>query len=885
MKVLAKSFFMGFNLITNKNALAKYKGVGMNINVNEVLLQNKKIRFGEEPEAAKPAAIVTPESGENKPQTGLNSLMFQGLNNVVSNPQLAQELGVMNEDAPKTAETAQGYAIPYQSNIAFQGKAGKFKNIAMAALMGLMSLGAVSTLSSCDGDKITQEVTINMDEIMKMVNEMMELYKQMLEQQQITNDQLTQMNQYMLQLMEQVQKGFMSAEEFYEQMFNYMVINSTNQEIIIDQLVQNGKTQEEANKLIQELIEEVRSGNLTAQEALNKIQNLLGDIKGLLEEAIANFNKYYDQMLAKQDELIETSKSGFEELIKTGQISNEKLDKLSEQSATLISLSEQASKERQEIKEAIENGDFGSDANIQTIVDALNANKNDLINAIMKLGYTQAQVEKMTAAQIIAAIDKNTELTNSGNQLLAKISSQLDILPEIYQNGKITKEQLQEFYNMYIEAITNSGEYSEEMIAKLEELANKLDAIQGTLTEILEQLKTMSKNFNEFAVNFENDRKTEFDMLEDIIKGNQINTSILESMKNTQNNMAVNLDGIRTNTDALLNIAKDDTKFNELMEAIKNINAGSGSEGDITKADLEAMFKSLGITITEALDMSQTELIQAIQDFQKTYIETEQKQLEEMQTIQIKLDDLSIFNGLAKDEIVNAINNVTNAVNSGNEDITNELKALQTALNKLQQAVDALYKEVGEMSQKANTYYSQFASQFDKALGYLSSIDTNINKLYSAQLIANKYLDNFKSVLEEVKLSIKNIEVAIGEGGSGSGSGITLEQLEEIWQKHDEANYKKYKELLENMQINVDVNTDDIEALLAKIDNRLEQIQGNSEILDKIYNLLKDIDWTNPDYSAKLDRIIEILENFKCNCECGGNNEGIIGDLEDVLNG
>ena len=42
MKVLAKSFFMGFNLITNKNALAKYKGVGMNINVNEVLLQNKK---------------------------------------------------------------------------------------------------------------------------------------------------------------------------------------------------------------------------------------------------------------------------------------------------------------------------------------------------------------------------------------------------------------------------------------------------------------------------------------------------------------------------------------------------------------------------------------------------------------------------------------------------------------------------------------------------------------------------------------------------------------------------------------------------------------------------------------------------------------------------
>ena len=96
------------------------------------------------------------------------------------------------------------------------------------------------------------------------------------------------------------------------------------------------------------------------------------------------------------------------------------------------------------------------------------------------------------------------------------------------------------------------------------------------------------------------------------------------------------------------------------------------------------------------------------------------------------------------------------------------------------------------------------------------------------------------------------------------------------------------KELIggaEDTLLRHNVNTDDIEALLAKIDSRLEQIQGNSEILDKIYNLLKDIDWTNPDYSAKLDRIIEILENFKCNCECGGNNEGIIGDLEDVLNG
>ena len=819
----------------------------MNINANELLLLNKKIRFGEEPEAAKPAAIVTPESGDNKPQTGLNSLMFQGLNNVVSNPQLAKNLGVMKEDAPKPAESAENYTIPYQSNIAFQGKAGKFKNMAMAALMGLMTLGSVTTLTSC----IENKQIVDTSELTKVLQQMMDMYQQMLELQkednklsQEANELLAQLNQLMMELIEDVRDGFISAEEAYQRMFEFMVINNTNQEIIIDQLVQNGHSQEEANQLI----------------------------KKLLEEAIANFNQYYEQMLAKQDELIETSKAGFEELIETGKISNDKLDKLSEQSATLIELSEQASKERQEIKEAIEDANLDSNANFETVVSTLNTNKDALIEALTKLGYSQEEILNMTASQIIAAIDKNTELTNSGNLLLAKISGQLDILPEIYQN----------FYALYKEAVSNNGEYSEEMIAKLQELADKLEAIQGTLTEILDQLKTMSKNFNEFVLNFENDRKTEFDMLEDIIKGNQIQTSILESMKNTQDNMATNLDGIKTNTDALLDIAKDDTKFNQLMEALKNINAGGDGDGDITKADLEAMFNSLGITITEALEMSQAELILAIQDFQGTYIETEQKQLEEMQTIQAKLDELAIFNGLAKDEIVSAIKDVTTAVNNGNEDITNELKALQDALDKLQQAVDALYKEVGDLSSKADTYFSQFSEQFNQALSYLSSIDTNISNLYSAQLIANKYLENFETQLNELKISIKNIENAVEDGGSGS-SGITLEQLEELWQKHDEANYNRYKELLENMQINVDINTDNIDALLAKIDSRLEQIQGNSAILNDIYNLLKDIDWTNPDYSSKLDRIIEILENFKCNCECGGNNEGIIGDLEDVL--
>ena len=133
-------------------------------------------------------------------------------------------------------------------------------------------------------------------------------------------------------------------------------------------------------------------------------------------------------------------------------------------------------------------------------------------------------------------------------------------------------------------------------------------------------------------------------------------------------------------------------------------------------------------------------------------------------------------------------------------------------------------------------------------------------------------------LLKKDKSAVNAITVHIGNGSS-----ITLDQLEELWKQHDEANYNRYKELLENLNITVDVDTTTIEDLLKEINNKMDGINDNSAILDQILDLLQGIDWTKPDYSDKLDRIIEILENFKCNCDCGNSNEGILGNLEDVL--
>ena len=886
----------------------------MNINATELLLLNKKIKFGEAgvnndvKEGSNPNVIL-PSPEENKPQTGMNALMFQGLNNVVSNPDLSTATGTnlsfLRETAPEqTAENAEKeYVAPYKSNIAFQG--GKFKSIALGTLMALMTLGTASSLTSCDPYEVRQEVNVDMSAMMEFASQLTALLNEMKEQQEITNQQMQQMNAYMLELIQLVKDGQLTANEFYEKMFNYMIVNQTNQEIIIEQLVQNGQSQEEANALIQQLINDVNAGRISAEEAWNNIQSLLGDIKNILQQ----FSTYFEQMIAKQDELIETNKQGFAELIAQGDITNETLQKMSEQNDSLIILNNKQIEAQTDIKDAIEKANLDSNANFETVVSTLKMNKNDIIAAMMHMGYTQIQVENMNAAQIIKAIEKNTEATNISNEMLSGITKFVSILPGIYQNGvitnvqlnktnelltkvmdyvkvlpemyandKITQEQLNEFYNLYQQAIKEDGEFNAQTLAKLEELVAKLESIEGTLENISQKLTDMINDFKAFRDQYTDDKNKEFAMLGSIVVDNKIQTAQLNLMQATQKDMAESLDAIKANTDTLLVIAKDDTKHKELIDAIKNIQAGGSGSIDYQK--LEDMFKLMGMTIADAIDMSSSELQAKIEEFQKTYVETEQKQLEEMQTISAKLDDLSIFAGLSKDEIIDAINEVTNAVNNGNTDITSELKNLEAQLDKLQATVDAMYKAIGEQSQKVNQWLSQFDSKFDSALGLLSSIDKNMNTVVSNQTIANKYLQNLNSAVADLKVEIQKIQTIIeGSDGTGSGSSITLDQLEELWKQHDEANYKKYKELLENLDINVNVDTTTIEGLLKEINNKMDGINDNSKILDEILALLK----AHPNYTDQLDRIIEILENFKCNCDCGGNNEGILGDLEDVL--
>ena len=231
----------------------------MNIKAVELMEINKGLKFGEEPSTKTSESIAEPPV--NKPQSGLNALELQ------------------------------------MNNVAFMGKsavATKLKSGALGAMMALMALGAASSLQSCVEQR--QEVTVDMSAVVALYQQMLTLNQQMLNQQKITNEQLVKMNTYLMQLLQEVQNGNMNADEFYKKAFEFMAKSEANQELIIKQLVANGKSQEEANKYLQDLIAKVEAGQISAKEALEKIQNILGSIDskldsiiGKLEEAIKKF--------------------------------------------------------------------------------------------------------------------------------------------------------------------------------------------------------------------------------------------------------------------------------------------------------------------------------------------------------------------------------------------------------------------------------------------------------------------------------------------------------------------------------------------------------------------------------------------------------------------
>ena len=748
----------------------------MKINANELLLMNKKVRFGEEGGKTTPQ-VTAPAQEPVVPQTGMNSLMFQGMMNVADNPQLATNLSVMREEVTQeeqpTMKNDQDAVAPLKTNVAFQGKASMFKNGAMAALMGLMTLGAASSLQSCDPlVEQRQEVTVDLSAMTELVSQLTTLLQQMKEQQEITNEQLKTMNAYLLQLMQEVQNGNISQEQFYQKMYAYMLQNDANQKIIIEQLVQNGKSQEEANTLIKDLISKVESGQISAEEAMKTIQNLLGDIKGILGQVLNSLT------VAENDrkELIELAKQG-----------NANTSELVKQGETLIASNNAANEKLDGIKDAIEKANLDSNANFATVVKTLNMNKDQLIGVMLKLGYTQAQIEKMTASQIIAAIKENTQVTKDNNAALNAILAEV-----------------------------KAGNLSAEEASK--KIIDLLGQIQKSLDEVVAGIKKHYQNDAYVAVYLQK--------IEQLLKQNNDKT---DSTNDVLNKLYTLVEGQGTKADAM-------------GKEILNYIAAVGFE----------MNRNFGKLIEE--------------------VQTGNGKLDYMTELMVALNKQVKQNGEDGKKLGNEILNYLGAVGfEMNRNFTAVLNAINALADKgnsgAADKIVAMLEKVLEKQDKNTATVDANCKAIIEAMGKikvdggkvdLSSIEAMLKDLLTQSKKNGNTLTSIDGKLDAIKLTQQGI----------------LDKIDAEAHKGD-VRYQRADKFM----------TDVLNALGKLSDNGKYDDTKLLDALNKLSNLIDtrttDLLLAIKNHDVKVT--VDVTGKVKCECNCGGKHEGILGDIEKTL--
>ena len=855
----------------------------MNINANELLLLNKKVRFGEE--AGKPAQtqiIEQPTTQETTPQAGMNALMFQGMNNVVSNPQLANRLNVMKEEVAQDEQpklnNGQDEVAPLKTNVAFQGKASRFKNIAMSALMGLMTLGAASTLQSCQPDvNVEQNVDIDMTAITELIAQLQALMQQMKEQQEITNSELQKMNAYMLQLMQEVQNGNINQEQFYQKMYAYMIQNEANQEIIIQQLVNNGKSQEEANKLIQDLIAKVDAGIISTQQALETIQNLLGDIKGLLGQVISSLTK------AENDraELIDIAR----DIRDNTNTSNTKLDELISQGKTLIESNNTANAKLDEIKSSIEKANLDSNANFETVVKTLNMNKDQLIGVMLKLGYTQAQIQKMTAAQIIAAINKNTQATKVNNATLNQILAEV-------KAGNISAEEASN------------------------KIINLLEQIQKSLTEVIAGLNEHYKNDANIAIYLQkiqtllqkNNDKTDStnEILNNVYNLVEKNGNKADAMgKEILNYIAaVGFEMNRNFSKLIEEVQSGQVKLDDVTTLLNDINANIKKNGEDGKKLGNEILNYLGAVGFE-MNRNFTAVLEAINNGTA--------KLGDIEKLVANLNTLVEKHNEDGKKLGNEILNYLGAVGF---EMNRNFTAVLNAINKGTAKLSDIEKLVANLNTLVKNHDEKSEKLGNNILNYLGAIGFDMNKNFTAILGAintgNNGTSELKSLLEKVlakqdqnmntvNTNCKAIIEAMGNIKVNNNGKVDLSSLEKMMSELL-AQSKKNGNILSS----INGKTDVLNATTKSILDVLEKETGKNDVrYTNIANLLKalgnkidgkdDKDMLDrlDKVLAKMDEIKDAIKNHKvtvdvtgkieCKCNCGQNHEGILKDLDDIL--
>ncbi len=495
---------------------------------------------------------------------------------------------------------------------------------------------------------------------------------------------------------------------------------------------------------------------------------------------------------------------------------------------------------------------------------------------------------------------------------LTSCSSEDDIPipPEINNNNNVTINISIDDQQALIDAFK---EGIDALMKKIDELGLKIDTYGDQIIKLLTQNNTYLKNI---ANELTNQGQKQDEIITILTNINSTCDTIKELIEATNENITVNGESIKG-------------QLTEILNAIKGGQASSMEQLDKYMEELKALLQTViqqqgeNIEIDKDSNLTLKDILAKLDNLQG--VGTDEKLaaiLEILKNIESIGNDIN--NKL--DVIIGKFENAF----PDNSDIKASLERIEQYLKENNDKTDVTNNLLTEL---LNKYQSGGLSQEDLQK-LLDAIAANGDKIDVTNQLLTKYGEETAVQLANILAAIKNISV----GGGGSGADLEA-LLDKVLAKMDEntaaiidaiGNIKPgtggtvdlssleqmLAELLEltgkNNNILTDINgkmdvlnlttksiEEKLEAEFGKNDERYTNIcnlleaiknQGGSggagfddskllEKLDKILNKLDDILAAIKDHKVTVD----VTGKVECNCNCGGNHEGILGDLEDIL--
>ena len=762
---------------------------------NMLLLDNRMRKD----DGDKTTTVSAPVPSTVEPQAGMKALMFQGMQNLMANPALAKEVGVMKDD-PAEEQTAKSHS----SNVAFQGKATK-----TMALASLMALSTVLGLTSCDDkeyisvppSEYVNNVTVNVDlsAMTALVGMMQTTLTQMLLQQQLSYEQFQKYMEQMTAWQNQINQRMANLEAILLDMGDNIIDiengvkeNNSLQQMIIKLLQQNGMSLSQANLYLQTLIEEVKSGNKTVAQAMAEIIAQLNLVNENLDTIIANQDRAYEQ----QQEVIailKDIKGDTKEMKEAVKLANMQLFTINK---TIIDGNNQ-------VVASINKLDGDMQAGIAYIAQTVGWSTYQVIAYMQKLGIDIQNSNAWNASMIIAAINYNTQVTEQGNQTLAELKAE-------FEAGLITAE-----------------EYANKML----EVLNDINAKVGTLVV----------DFNNYANDM---RKAAQAALAELRMGN--------------------VTAMRTNQ-LLTGVLKNQQKAYAMLQVMnQNI-----EQIDVDlNAGVDALAAKLGCSTAQIIGMLQ-------------WLGYSEAQISAMNTG-------AIINAIrsARFDLGDKLNAILDKIGNGDNTLTQEeidtiialLQSIDQGVEDVGNSVDELTEAVKALIAKIDAYAQAALTALNEQNALLAKIKANIKDLGSKLNMLIQYANNAEQQRNITNEEIRNLKLQINQLIAQMGRPITPEELNAMLDQHTQ-------ELIAALKVNpADFST--IEALLADIDAKMEYQAQSNQILLEILEAVRNLDKDSPDYTDKLNEIIELMKNFKfeCNCQCDcDHNQTIHEGVIDII--